>query len=58
MEITFLGAGSTVFCKNVLGDCMLSEKLDNFEIALLDIDEERLMESYNLMSRGFENEEK
>ena len=49
MKITFLGAGSTIFCKNVLGDCLLSDKLDNFEIALLDIDEERLMESYNLI---------
>jgi alpha-galactosidase/6-phospho-beta-glucosidase family protein len=28
MKITFLGAGSTVFCKNVLGDCILSDKLD------------------------------
>ncbi len=50
MKITFLGAGSTVFCKNVLGDCILSDKLDNFEIALLDIDPVRLDESYVIVN--------
>lgn len=49
MKITFIGAGSTVFAKNVLGDCLLAEGLPQFEIALLDIDEERLNESYNLI---------
>lgn len=41
-KITFLGAGSTIFAKNVLGDCMLTEALRDFEIALYDIDEKRL----------------
>ena len=45
-KITFMGAGSTVFAKNVLGDCMLTPALQNFEIALYDIDPERLEESY------------
>lgn len=49
MKITFLGAGSTIFAKNVLGDCLLAEGLPCFEIALLDIDEERLEESYALI---------
>lgn len=49
MKITFLGAGSTVFAKNVLGDCLLAEGLPQFEIALLDIDGERLEESYALI---------
>lgn len=49
MKITFIGAGSTVFAKNVLGDCMLAEGLPEFEIALLDIDEQRLSESYSLI---------
>ena len=49
MKITFIGAGSTIFAKNVLGDCLLLEKLDNFEISLLDIDEERLEDSYLLI---------
>ena len=45
MKITFLGAGSTVFCKNVLGDVLLTESLSECEIALYDIDKERLFES-------------
>ena len=45
MKVTFLGAGSTVFARNVLGDCLLSG-LKDFEIALYDIDEVRLQESY------------
>ncbi len=49
MKITFIGAGSTVFCKNVLGDCLLAENLPEFEIALLDIDAQRLEESYALI---------
>ena len=49
MKIVFLGAGSTVFAKNVLGDCLLAEGLPCFEIALVDIDEERLNESYALI---------
>ncbi|MBR2988354.1 MAG: alpha-glucosidase/alpha-galactosidase, partial [Clostridia bacterium] len=50
MKITFLGAGSTVFARNVLGDCLLSDKLDNFEIMLYDIDEERLESSYTIIT--------
>ena len=49
MKITFLGAGSTIFAKNVLGDCLLAEGLPEFTIALLDIDAERLEESYALI---------
>lgn len=44
-KITFLGAGSTIFAKNVLGDCMLTEALNDSHIALYDIDEKRLNES-------------
>ena len=44
-KITFLGAGSTVFAKNVLGDCMTVDALQDFEFALFDIDEERLNDS-------------
>ncbi len=50
MKITFLGAGSTIFVKNVLGDCMLSNKLDGFTVALYDIDKTRLEESFALIS--------
>ncbi|MBR5156877.1 MAG: alpha-glucosidase/alpha-galactosidase [Clostridia bacterium] len=45
IKITFMGAGSTVFAKNVLGDVMLSEPLQNSTIALYDIDKNRLEES-------------
>ena len=44
-KITFLGAGSTVFAKNVLGDCMMAPALEGIEIALYDIDSQRLDES-------------
>lgn len=49
-KITFMGAGSTVFAKNVLGDVMCTEALNNFEIALYDIDAERLEESYIMVN--------
>ncbi len=45
-KITFMGAGSTVFAKNVLGDVMLTPALWDSELALYDIDAERLEESY------------
>ena len=44
-KITFLGAGSTVFAKSILGDCMLTESLRDSEFALYDIDPQRLKES-------------
>lgn len=49
-KITFLGAGSTVFAKNVLGDCMLTPALQGFELALFDIDPVRLKDSENILS--------
>ena len=46
MKITFMGAGSTVFAKNVLGDTLLTPALCECEIALYDIDSDRLEESF------------
>ena len=46
MKVTFMGAGSTVFSKNVLGDTMLCDSFHDVEIALYDIDPARLEESY------------
>ncbi|MBQ4082271.1 MAG: alpha-glucosidase/alpha-galactosidase, partial [Clostridia bacterium] len=46
MKITFMGAGSTVFVKNVLGDTLLTPALQECEIALYDIDGTRLEESF------------
>lgn len=50
-KITFIGAGSTIFAKNVLGDAMLTPSLQDAHIALYDIDEKRLKES-NLMLKN------
>ena len=50
MKITFMGAGSTVFVRNVIGDCMCTESLRDSVIALYDIDAERLEESYIILS--------
>jgi alpha-galactosidase len=44
-KITFLGAGSSVFAKNVLGDCMSTQIFSDAQICLYDIDAERLEES-------------
>ncbi|MCL2197976.1 MAG: alpha-glucosidase/alpha-galactosidase [Defluviitaleaceae bacterium] len=49
-KITFLGAGSTEFAKNLLGDTMLTEALHDSEIALYDIDLKRLVESETVLS--------
>ncbi len=46
MKLTFMGAGSTVFSKNVIGDTMLCPDFHDVEIALYDIDPVRLDESY------------
>ena len=51
MKITFLGAGSTVFSKNVLGDVMLCPALQHAELALYDIDPQRLEESFLVIER-------
>jgi len=45
VKITFMGAGSTVFAKNVLGDCICVDSLKDCEIRLYDIDAERLRDS-------------
>lgn len=44
-KIAFIGAGSTVFAKNLLGDILSFPELSGSQIALHDIDEERLRTS-------------
>ncbi len=51
MKVTFMGAGSTVFSKNVLGDSMLCDAFHDMEIALYDIDADRLEESYVVITK-------
>ena len=48
-KITFMGAGSTVFAKNVLGDSMMTPALAESTIALYDIDAVRLQESADML---------
>lgn len=45
-----MGAGSTVFARNVIGDCMCTPCLRESEFALYDIDEKRLRESETILS--------
>lgn len=45
MKITFMGAGSTVFVRNIVRDCLNTEGLKDAEYALYDIDGERLADS-------------
>lgn len=49
-KITFMGAGSTVFAKNVLGDIILNPTLRGAEIALYDIDPVRLKDSEMMLN--------
>ncbi|MEH7235466.1 alpha-glucosidase/alpha-galactosidase [Bacillus sp. JJ1562] len=49
-KITIIGAGSTAFAKNLLGDCMTVEALQDFEFALFDIDHERLKDSEAMLT--------
>ena len=44
-KITFIGAGSTVFARNLMGDILSFPELANSTITLHDIDEERLQTS-------------
>ena len=48
-KITFMGAGSTIFAKNVLDDCMMTPALQESVIALYDIDATRLEESRQML---------
>ena len=49
-KICLVGAGSTVFAQNILGDVLSNPELANSEIALFDIDAERLSTS-EIMAR-------
>ena len=44
-KLTFIGAGSTIFMKNIVGDMLHFEALKDATIALMDIDPVRLAES-------------
>ena len=44
-KITFVGAGSLVFTRNLCSDVLLSPALQDCTISLMDIDSERLCQS-------------
>ena len=44
-KITFVGAGSTIFMQNIVGDALLTPALADSHFALMDIDPVRLAES-------------
>jgi alpha-galactosidase len=50
-RIAFIGAGSTVFMKNIVGDILQRPALSGSTIALMDINPERLAESEIVASR-------
>lgn len=50
-KITFIGAGSTVFAKNLLGDILSYPELAQSELTLFDIDEKRLRLSEQVAHR-------
>lgn len=45
-KITFIGAGSTIFVKNILGDVFHRDALKSAHIALMDVNPTRLEESH------------
>ena len=49
--ITFIGAGSTVFTKNIAGDILHREALKGATIRLMDINPKRLEESEVVVSK-------
>ena len=44
-KVTFIGAGSTVFAKNLMGDIWSYSELADATICLMDIDSGRLKQS-------------
>ena len=54
MKITFMGAGSTVFARNIIGDCLCTDVLRDAEFSLYDIDGKRLSESAEIIGKMLE----
>lgn len=54
-KIAFMGAGSSVFAKNVLGDCIYTPEIAPLEIVLHDIDPVRLDDSKRMIENIIAN---
>ncbi|MCG8511717.1 MAG: alpha-glucosidase/alpha-galactosidase [Rhodospirillales bacterium] len=50
-KIAFVGAGSAVFMKNIVGDILQRQALSGAHVALMDIDSERLDQSKHIARR-------
>lgn len=50
VKITFLGAGSVVFLRNVIDDCLLTDGLKDAHYALYDIDCQRLSDALSMVN--------
>lgn len=51
VKLAFIGAGSTIFMKNIVGDMLHFPALRDARIALMDIDPQRLAESRQIAGR-------
>ncbi|MCH2251427.1 MAG: alpha-glucosidase/alpha-galactosidase, partial [Cognatishimia sp.] len=54
-KITFIGAGSTIFMQNIVGDALLTPALADSHFALMDIDPVRLAESEMVVRKMIES---
>ena len=50
-KITIIGAGSTVFTKNIVLDLLCIDSFRSIEIALVDIDKKRLEKTYEILKK-------
>lgn len=57
-KIAFMGAGSSVFAKNVLGDCIKTPEIGALEISLHDIDPIRLDDSKKMINNIITNSDR
>ena len=51
-KLTIIGAGSTVFTKNIVVDLLIIDQFKTIEIALMDIDKNRLIKTKEVLEEG------
>lgn len=56
-KITFIGAGSLVFTRNICNDILLTPALQESEIVLMDVDSQRLEMAYTIVKALIEKRE-
>ena len=50
IKLTIIGAGSTVFTKNIVTDLLTLDSFKSMNIALMDINEDRLKTTHELIN--------